>query len=369
MAGSRNSGSGHEEAGSSSPQGMAFDKVLHHYESMTCHIAPSLGGLEANRKRRRDGDSPSGTSDVVSGQGDQNQAPRKKRIIRASTKLHKEQENGEPSEKPTSGSPKKSRGNGNESSDCIAFQKTNKQTATKKLFRPNATSSALNEILSHPPLNFENTEDNTNTQALIPEKVLIDESQIDLTWTEVDPPNLVRRSQKQLPAKEIARRLKEERKGTDRKPMGEIKPLLNGEGWAFKDIDNPEWTKAEYHYRLRDRFILEDAIAHPPYQVQPQKGLGRSDITSHCTNQVQWTSNTDTVRDPQGRNLLVNDFQRNENTVKDPDDWVLQDGTVVIDVNGHAVKWFDGIPKAMSSQIEPWRVEGMRAFNSMKVTE
>ncbi len=137
--------------------------------------------------------------------------------------------------------------------------------------------------------------------------------------------------------------------------MGEIKPLLNGEGSAFKDVDNPEWTKAEFHYRLRDRFILEDAIAHPIYQVQPQKGLGRTDITSHCTNHVQWTSNTDTLREPQGKKLLVNDFQRNKNTVKDPSDLFLQDSTVIIDVNGHAVKRFDGIPKGKAGLESQWK--------------
>ena len=310
---------------------------------------------QLSRKQPRD-------EDDDFGEEDDSRPPRKKHITRASAQTNSHEETNK---SPIENLPiyfNNPKGNKKEVlKDEI--EETNFQTASTALKHPNLSGSALEKVLD-----FANTGNGRTTQAQLPKKIHVDESEIDMTWIGTLPAEIKFRSQTKN-RDDIERRFRFEGNGTDRKEMGAVKPLLNRQGWAFKDRDNPLWTKAEFHYRLRERFILEDGISNEPYNTEPEKGRHPYDMTSCCTNQMHWTSDRDSVRDPEGRPLLIDGFKRNENTVKDPPDWVLDDGTTVIDTNGHAVKWFDGIPKTVSSQIEPWRVEGLRALNMMKVIE
>ena len=201
-----------------------------------------------------------------------------------------------------------------------------------------------------------------------PTKILVDESEIDFDVLESEPENVVQRPQKGV-KKESFQNVARRSMGTDRKLKGEVRRLKDGSGLAFRDQDNPYWTKGEYHYKLRTRFIDTDGSRHVPYIIEPAKGLGKADVTSLCTNQKGWTPITDTVRDPQGRKLLTPDYRPREFLEKDPPDWILEDGTVVLDLNGHPVRKFNNIPSTLSSAIEPWRMEGLRALNGMKVPE
>ena len=297
----------------------------------------ALEPLPENRRRRRNAENDVEPIDLLSEEESREEPPRKKRIV-----------NDPPSV-----------GNGNHDGEMDG---TNVVTNTPQ-------TSAQQGTTTQPPAQLSTTVNGPIARPM-PNRVIVNEDNLDMSWVEaVAPPNLVLRSQtRKSPEKPTQR--EEKGWGTDRKPVGQVKPFKDGKGWAFKDDKNvQEWTKAEFHHVLRERFIQEDARDHPAYTVQPSRGYGKFDITSQCTNQSTWKADVDSVRDPQGRRLLVSDFERNENTVKDPPNWLLPDGTMVIDVNAHPVRWFDGIPKTISSEIEPWRMEGMRAFNGMMVSE
>ena len=103
--------------------------------------------------------------------------------------------------------------------------------------------------------------------------------------------------------------------------------------------------------------------------VEPESGNGTTDVTSRCTDQKDWTSDTDTIRDPHGKNLLVPDYRPGAFVEKNPPDWILEDGTVVLDLNGHPVRKFKNIPSTLSSAIEPTRMEGLRALTGMTINE
>ena len=224
---------------------------------------------------------------------------------------------------------------------------------TRSLSRPNPYATASYDLQA----NTDHSEQ--------PNKILVDESEIDFDAPDSEIENVVQRPQKKDTSQSVAHRSM----GTDKKLKGEVRKLKDGSGRAFKDQDNPQWTKGEYHYKLRASFIDADESRHPPYFVEPAKGLGKTDVTSFSTDQRNWTFNPDSVQDPQGTKLLAPDYRPKAFTEKDPPDWILEDGTVVLDLNGHPVRKFRNIPSTLSSAIEPWRMEGLRALNGMRVPE
>lgn len=343
-------------------QGTMLNNTFKISQSLTYCLDSPQQVSRSSRKRRRGEDDDFETPDVSVGEEDDSRPSRKKYITRASARTNNHEETDK---SPIENLPIPSNSSKGIEKEVLKkeIEETNFQTASTTPTHLNSSDSALEDVLD-----FANAGNGHTRQAQLPQKIRVDESEIDMTWVDTLPAEIKFRSQTKK-RDDIERRFRFEGHGTDRKEMGTVKPLLNGQGWAFKDRDNPLWTKAEFHYRLRERFILEDGINNQPYDTEPEKGRQAYDVTSCCTNQMHWTSDRDSVQDPEGRLLLIDGFKRNENTVKDPPDWVLDDGTTVIDTNGHAVKWFDGIPKTISSQIEPWRVEGLRALNMMKVIE
>ena len=213
-----------------------------------------------------------------------------------------------------------------------------------------------------------------NNVARPPQKVYVSESEIDfeglddLEGPDTEYEVVEQRSQKRK-KKEGSKEVAGKQDTKDRKPKGQVRKLKNGSGVAFKDSKNPQWTKGQYHYKLREQFIAADESSQAPYECVPIPGGAVTDVTSWCTDQKDWTSDCQTIRDPNRRKLLDDDYVSGEFVEKKPPDWLLEDGTVVLDTYGHPVRKFPNIPSTLSSELEAWRGQGLRALNKMTINE
>jgi len=101
-------------------------------------------------------------------------------------------------------------------------------------------------------------------------------------------------------------------------------------------------------------------------------GGGETDplnITSYCALQRHWTANKASVLDGQHRRVL--------HMLEPPEDWVhnpkvapMKHGEMImLDQDGFPVRDFPGIPRVLSTHIEPFRLEGLRRCTGMTIPE
>lgn len=104
---------------------------------------------------------------------------------------------------------------------------------------------------------------------------------------------------------------------------------------------------------------------------QPTGGedLDPLNITSFCFSQQHWTEDKSSVLNEQGREVLY--------MLGPPDDWyhnpkvapMRVGGMIMLDHDDCPVRDFEGVPKVLSTHIEPWRLEGLRRCTGMTLAE
>ena len=199
-------------------------------------------------------------------------------------------------------------------------------------------------------------------------RLIVNESDIDFVKDDDDGIVVVPRSQKGKIAPDSLP-VKDRERGLDKKILGEVRLLLNGQGRAFRDGKDSTWYKGEYHWRMRRRFIDEAEVDQEPYAVTPTRGHAADDITSRSSNQSNWDHNDPwSLLDPREACVMEKGYQ-GEFHQKAPPDWKLEDGTVVIDLYGHPIHMFRGVPSTLSSKTEPAMLEGLRKLTDITVNE
>lgn len=199
-------------------------------------------------------------------------------------------------------------------------------------------------------------------------RLIVNESDIDFVNDDDDGVVVVPRSQKGKIAPNSAP-MKDRKVGLDKKILGEVRLLLNGQGRAFRDNKDPTWYKGEYHWRMRSRFIDEAEHDQEPYAVPPAAGHAADDITSRSSIQSNWDDNNPwSLLDPHGVFVIPTTYRGPWRQKKIPD-WKLEDGTVVIDLYGHPVRMFRDVPSTLSSELKPAFVEGLRQLTDIKMNE
>ena len=210
---------------------------------------------------------------------------------------------------------------------------------------------------------YATTSTNQSTQ---PQKIYVEESEIDFETPVLTPSNIVARGQKGR-VKDQSLPVDARPRDKDKKLRSQVQNLKDGTGLAFKDAQNRQWTKGVYHDTLRHDLIAEDKSRNKSYVYKPDNGNGKDDITSRCSTQRSWTNDPATLLDPDGQNLFDSNYK---GTYKEkPSDWLLPNGVVVLDTYGHPVRNYRGIPNVLSSQLEGFRIEALRALTGMKISE
>ncbi|KAM0804759.1 hypothetical protein BDR22DRAFT_959851 [Usnea florida] len=143
-------------------------------------------------------------------------------------------------------------------------------------------------------------------------------------------------------------------------PKGEVR--IRGGEMEFRDVNNPEWTLAAYHYEYRRQFI-DEAAEFGNFDQEPTRGEADDDETSFEPEQQSWGPSRDddwhNIVNSRGEKVMfLVDKPADRRPPQEPGNWI-HDGYVLLDSNNHPVKNWLGLNKTLSTEIEAWRWEAI----------
>ena len=163
---------------------------------------------------------------------------------------------------------------------------------------------------------------------------------------------------------DLVARFGEDRVASDGELKGLTRQLVGG-SIEWLEPNTGKWLPAAPHEIFRAEFIRKDEAKYSPYNIPPEKGKMKLDVTSNCDIGLQnsWTFDkdgfakiVDGIGNPVG---FIN--KPPEDTPRYPDsDYLYHNGLIMLDPDDRPVLDWRDIPLCFSSKLEGGRMEALR---------
>lgn len=99
-----------------------------------------------------------------------------------------------------------------------------------------------------------------------------------------------------------------------------------------------------------------------------QHGMS-SDYTSYSPFTSGWTADPASIRDEKGRQVCLMDEPPADFRHNPPKSYLMSGDKVLLDINNRPIKHYEGAPLSISTDAEPWVLEGLYRTLGMTIME